>query len=123
MATITDGSTELKASELNKLLTGSASNQRLAHTVLTPDASSPSASTGYGFSATVTRNDTGDYTLSFETTFSAAPMVLSATPVDTTDYEVLTQSVTATQIRVIVKVRGGAASDGCAAVHIVVLGW
>ena len=122
MAVMSSG-TELSPANLNKYLEGPVAEWRMVTTELAPDGADPSATTGYGFSSTVTRNATGDYTLNFSSAFSSPPYALTPCPVDSAnDYVVFVRSVTTTQVRVIVKVSGGSASDACDAVHVTLIG-
>lgn len=89
---------------------GTAEGMLLASTKLTPGGS-PSATTGHGFSATVTQEATGDYTLNFASTFATAPRVW-ASPLDTSDkLYFCIYSVSTTQVRVRFYNEGGTLTD------------
>lgn len=72
---------------------------------------SPSATTANGFSATVTQNATGDYTMNFATAFTTAPFIL-AIPIETGGHRFCTiYSVSTSAVRVRVYDAGGSLAD------------
>lgn len=82
----------------------------LKSTVVTIGAS-PSATTTNGFTASVTQNATGDYTMNFATAFTAAPFIL-AIPIETGGHRfAVVYSVSTSAARVRIYDAGGNLTD------------
>lgn len=76
---------------------------------VTPHATTPAINIGAG-KATLTRNDTGDYTVTFKRPFSSDNVVAVPTAIGSSSANAKIVSATATAVRVIV-CTGGSASD------------
>jgi len=87
-----------------------------------PQASPTIKANHFNFGGTLTRNGTGDYTLTFDTALADADYTVTCTPTDTVgtafSWGVIAQ--TTTTLRIFIRLPTGAASDAAENVHIVV---
>lgn len=77
---------------------------------ITPHATTPVINIGNG-KATLTRNDTGDYTVTFKRAFSSSNVIAIGNVIKTTAAHFHVVSATATAVRVLVGATGSASDD------------